>query len=424
MLNFSYQNVVTNLQQIDTADWSRQPAYNSSNNMDAYQQQQQQQQPIDYGQNEYEKRRDSRSQSRQSSRAGSRSNSRPSSRPMSRASSQQRFYDEPGEYGQQQQQQQQPRSLSRNDSQKSLTDYQTRQPDPLITTRIEESYVEPGMEVRKPSVTFKNDEFEQPQDDLQQMAEQRSPIYATQPSPQQYDDQSYYQQQPEYQPDFNQSQQNMGYNYDQQQYVPQQPQYEQPEQQQQPRFYQSESRRQSPENTYQQIQGYSDSRRQSPEQSYVEPPTPKRASPPKTPTREQSREEIDKVVQQRQQSREQIYGGRGDEGEPKALSSKQQSRDNLSEPQVKSPSPPASQNVSPTSTTAPITSLTKGPINSNAKQVAPPSPKRGPTPARNAKGGAEQKPSRNALGEATGTGRKSDSVQKQPSKVANIRGKK
>lgn len=413
MLNFSYQNVVTNLQQIDTVDWNRQPAYNSSNAMDAYQQQQQQQ-PFDYGQIEYERRRDSRPQSRQSSRAGSRPNSRPSSRPMSRASSQQRFYDEPTEYGQQ------PRSLSRNDSQKSLTDYQAaRQPDPLITTRIEESYVEPGMEVRKPSVTFKNDEFEQSQDDLQQMVEQRSPIYAPQPTPQQYDEQSYYQQQPDY-PEYNQSQQNMGYNYDQQQYIPQQhPQYEPEQQQQQPRFYQSESRRQSPEHTYQQMQGYSDSRRQSPEQSYIEPTTPKRPSPPKTPTREQSREEIDKVVQQRQQSREQIYGGRGDESEPKALSSKQQSRDNLSESQAKSPSPPSSQNISP----APIASLTKGPI-ANAKQVAPPSPKRGPATARNAKGSAEQKSSRNALGEATGTGRKPDTVQKQPPKVANIRGKK
>lgn len=424
MLNFSNQfNVVTNLQQIDSApiDWSR-SAYNSTTGaMEAYQQPQQQQQPVDYGQVEYEKRRDSRSTS--SSRAGSRSNSKPPSRPMSRASSQQRFYDEQNDYGQQQQQQ--PRSLSRNDSQRSLTDYQQqRQPDPLITTRIEESYIEPGMEVRKPSVTFKNDEYEQQQqqqfqsqDDLQQVVEQRSPLYASQQQqPQQYDEQSYYQ--PEYT-----TEQNMGYSYDQQQYIPQQQQSYESEQQS--RYYQSDSRRQSPENTYQQIQGYTDSRRQSPEQeyrSYVEPQTPKRTSPPKTPTREQSREEIDKIIQQRQQSRDQMYGGGGDY-ESKALSSKQQSRDNLSEAQVKSPSPPSSQNVSPISTTAPTTSLTKGPTNTSARQVAPPSPKRGST-TRNTKGAAESKTGRNTMGEATATGRKSDNVQKQPSKVSNIRGKK
>lgn len=193
---------------------------------------------------------------------------------MSRASSQQRFYEESNDY--------------------------QRQPDSsLINTRIAESYVEPSS--RKPSVTFKNDDYEQQSQDLQQVAEKRGSIYQQQPS---YEEQPYYQpQQPEY--DYNQ-QQNMGYSYDRQQYVPPpQQQYEQPIEQ--ARYYQSESRRQSPENNYQ--QGYTGSRRQSPEQQeyrYVEPQTPKRTSPPKTPTRELSREEIDKIVQQRQQSREQV----------------------------------------------------------------------------------------------------------------------
>lgn len=375
--------------------------------MDAYQQQQQQS-AFDYGQGDYEKRRDSRPQSRPSSRPGSRSNSRPPSRPMSRASSQQRFYEDTAAEYAQPQQQEQPRSLSRNDSQRSLTDYTNaqRQPDPIITTRIEESYVEPGMEsIRKPSVTFKNDEYEQQSQNLQQVAEQRSPIYAPQPP---YEDQSYYQPQPsEY--DYGQPQQNMGYAYEQPQYVPPQ-QYEQPVTE--PRYYQPESRRQSPENSYQQVQGYSGSRRQSPEQSYIEPQTPKRASPPKTPTREQSREELDKIVQQRQQSREQLYGR--DEGEEsaapsKALSSKQQSRDNLSEQPEKPPSPP-----------------TKAPGSAAVKQVAPPSPKRASAVPRNStKGGAEQKAGRNAVGEAAGPGRKSDNMQKQPAKgLTNIRGKK
>lgn len=145
--------------------------------------------------------------------------------------------------------------------------------------------------IRKPSVTFKNDDYEQQPQNLQQMAEQRGSVYA----PQQYDDQSYYQQPQPTEYDYNQ--QNMGYTYDQQQYVPPQ-QYEQPIAD--ARYYQPESRRQSPENSYQQMQGYSSSsRRQSPEQEYrVEPQIPKRASPPKTPTREMSREEIDNIVQQ------------------------------------------------------------------------------------------------------------------------------
>jgi hypothetical protein len=311
---------------------------------------------------------------------------------MSRASSQQRFNDETNEYQQQQQQQQQPRSLSRNDSQRSFTEYAPqRQPDPLITTRIEESSVEPGIEsIRKPSVTFKNDEYEQQSQNIQQMVEQRSSLYASpqyeEPQPAEYD----YSQQ-----------QNMGYTYDQQQY--EQPVVE-------PRYYQPESRRQSPEQEY---------------QPFVEPQTPKRASPPKTPTRELSREEIDKIVQQRQQSREQLFDADELPQNRPALSSKQQSRDNLSESNEKTPSPPASQIIAPVSTTAPTSSITKSPLITSPKQIAPPSPKRATTNnSRNIKGGTEQKTGRNTLGEAAGTGRKSDNMSKQPPKVSNIRSKK
>lgn len=402
MLTFFYQCIVTN---IDSAEWNRTsnasfyPATTPS--MDTYQQQQQyQQSAFDYGQQNYDenRQRDSRPQSRSNSRAGSRSNSRPSSRPMSRASSQQRFYDEPNEY------QQQPRSLSRNDSQRSLTEYAPqRQPDPLITTRIEESFVEPQMEsMRKPSVTFKGEEYEQQSQNIQQVVEQRNPLYSSlQQQPQQYEDQSIYQPQPI---EYDYGQQNMGYTYDQQQ-------YEQPVVDQSG-YYQPESRRQSPEQEY---------------RSYVEPQTPKRSSPPKTPTREQSREEIAKIVQQRQQSREQLYDGDEIPQSKAALSSKQQSRDNLSELVDKSPSPPASQSMSPIATAAPTASITRAPLSTNVtKQMAPPSPKRSNANlSRNStKGGAEQKVGRNTLGEATGAGRKSDTMQKQPPKVSNIRGKK
>lgn len=403
MLTFFYQCIVTN---IDTAEWNRSsnasfyPTTTTTPTFEAYQQQQQQQyQPsaYDYGQNDYDKRqRDSRPQSRSNSRAGSRSNSRPSSRPMSRASSQQRFYEESSEY----QQQQQPKSLSRNDSQRSLTEYvPQRQTDPLITTRIEESYVEPAMEsMRKPSVTFKNDEYEQQSQNIQQVAEQGNP---NQYSPiqqqfQQYEDQSFYQ--PQTTDDY--SQQNLGYTYDQQQY--------EQSTTDQSRYYQPESRRQSPEQEY---------------RSFVEPQTPKRSSPPKTPTREQSREEI-KIVPQRQQSREQLYEGDGKSQNKAALSSKQQSRDNLSEP---SSSPPAIQSIPPITTTTPISSVTRAPLSANVtKQMAPPSPKRSNANlTRNStKGGAEQKVGRNTMGEATGVGRKSDNMQKQSPKISNIRGKK
>lgn len=347
----------------------------------------------DYGQNEYDKRqRDSRPQSRSNSRAGSRSNSRPSSRPMSRASSQQRFYDEANDY------QQQPRSLSRNDSQRSINEYAPqRQSDTLINTRIEESYVEPGIEsIRKPSVTFKNDEYEQQSQNIQQMVEQRSPIYISQ----QYEDQSLYQQQ---QPtDYDYSKQNMGYAYDQQQYE---------QSYNEPRYYEPESRRQSAEHE---------------SRSYIEPQTPKRTSPPKTPTREQSREEINKIVQQRQQSREQLFDGDEMPQIKPGFTSKQQSRENLSEPVDKSPSPPASQNISTVPTTAPSSNVIKAGLSTNAKQAAPPSPKRAnPSSSRNpTKSGAEQKIGRNTMGEASGVGRKSDNMQKQSPKISNIRSKK
>ena len=220
------------------------------------------------------------------------------------------------------------------------------------------------------------------------MAQQGDSLYTAQP----YDNQSYYEPQPE--PAYDYSQQNMGYAYDQQQY-------------EQPGYYQSESRRQSPENSY---QGYSVPRKQSPEQEYrVEPQTPKRSSPPKTPTRQLSQEESDKIVQQRQQYRDQLYGSNeGEKGnQNKSLTSKQQSRDNLSEQSEKL----SSQSSSPTTPTP------KG--SSNGKQ----SPKRTVRSAN--KGGTEQKAGRNAVGEATGTGRKSDNLQKQSAKgLTNIRGKK
>jgi hypothetical protein len=295
------------------------------------------------------------------------------------------------------------------------------------------------MEIRKPSVTFKNDEYEQQPSNIQPMAEQRGSIYANEYQQQQqqqpytdqgYVDQSYYQpqttyqQQPEYDysntTTYSQPQSNVGYvssGYESEQYsIQQQPNYQQESGQ---GYYQSESRRQSPEKEIyqqqqqqqqqhqqqqQQQQQYSnqprnsDSRRQSPENDYqrfAQPETPKRASPP----REQA--VANEVVQQRQQSRDQLYGREEEPVPPKATTQRQQSRDNLSEEKVA----PAKSNINP-----------------SGKQMAPASPKRS-IAAR--KGGNEQKTGRNTLGEATGTGRKSDSVQKQPAKtVTSVRGKK
>ena len=340
----------------------------------------------------------------------------------------------------------QQRSLSRNDSQRSLTEYQQqmRQPDQLITTRIDESGI---LETRKPSVTFRNDEYEQPPQNIQQMAEQRSPVYDNGGlrQQQQYQEPIYdqsYQQQPVYQQDYSyganqqysnyeQPQQNVGPVYDTG-YEPQQEQYVSgnynASQYEQPRPYISESRRQSPEKEiyYQQPQqqGYqSESRRQSPEQdyqsSYVEPETPKRSTPPKreTPPRQQSSDDIVKSVQQRQQSRDQLYGREKTESpeeaprSPSIQQSRQQSKENV---QDKSPSPsstPSSQTISP------------APPKGTSKTVVPPSPTRNRKPS--TKGGAEQKESRNPVGEASRTGRKSDAVQKQPAKtVTSIRSKK
>ena len=340
---------------------------------------------------------------------------------MSRASSQQRFYDQPeptipdsptSDWKQQ-------RSLSRNDSQKSLTDYQqqqNRQPDPIITTRIEESIVEPNFNERKPSVTFRNDEYEQQPQNLQPMVEQRG----YDPGPQQYQepvyDQRSYQQQPISQPEYAYDTQQYS-NYEQVQPVTMAPTYIQS-----PATTASYETQPEPyRNQYEQQQSYrSDSRRQSPEQEfqsqpYIQPETPKRATPPKreSPPREQfsSPEDSTKSLQQRQQSRDQLYAREKTESPENALRSsqvqqRQQSRESLQEaPPQKSPSPTAS---------------TKGP----AKPMAPPSPTRnkGKPPT---KGGVEQKDSRNTVGEAARIGRKSTDVQKQPAKaVTSVRGKK
>lgn len=360
---------------------------------------------------------------------------------MSRASSQQRIYDQDQVVSESPTDWRQQRSLSRNDSQRSLTEYQQqmRQPDQLITTRIDESGI---LDTRKPSVSFRNNEYEQQPQNLQQMVEQRSPVYDNGGLQQQYQEpynQSY--QQPGYQdeysygsnPQYNnyeQSEQNMGqgYNYEQQpeQYVSANynaPQYEQQ------RPYVSESRRQSPDKDipYQQPprQGYqSESRRQSPEQeyqsTYVEPETPKRSTPPKrdTPPRQQSSDDINKSLQQRQQSRDQLYGREKTESPEETARSpngqqRQQSRENVQE---KSSTPgsstPSSQTISP------------APPKGTAKSMAPTSPTRNRKPS-SSKGGAEQKESRNTVGEASRAGRKPDAVQKQPPKtVTSIRGKK
>lgn len=354
---------------------------------------------------------------------------------MSRASSQQRIYDQDQVVSESPTDWRQQRSLSRNDSQRSLTEYQQqmRQPDQLITTRIDESGI---LETRKPSVSFRNDEYEQQSQNLQPMVEQRSPIYDNGGLQQQYQepiyDQSYQQQQqPVYQQDYSygsnqqygqydQSQPNMGPAYTG--YEPPQEQYvsgNYPAQYEQPRPYISESRRQSPEKEiyYQQpaTQGYqSESRRQSPEQeyqqSYVEPETPKRSTPP----RQQSTDEIVKSVQLRQQSRDQLYGREKTESPEETSRSpsvqpRQQSRENV---QDKSPSPsstPSSQTISP------------APPKGATKSMAPVSPTRNRKPS--TKGGAEQKESRNSMGEASRAGRKPDAVQKQPAKTT-IRSKK
>jgi len=349
---------------------------------------------------------------------------------MSRASSQQRFsqqevdnaINEAPDWRQQ-------KSLSRNDSQRSLTDYQQqlRQPDALITTRIEEANVEPNIDMRKPGVSFRNDDdYQQPQQqqqqqNLQQMAETRSPTYDDnyqQPQQQQqqyqepiYDNSSYQQQPDQYQQDYSYGgqqytdPQNLGSEYGQpaaapavyeqqqaEQYIPDSNyRYDQqPQQQEQPtpaaESYQPDSRRQSPEQEYQPDAS-----------SYVTPETPKRSTPPKreSPPRQLSTEESAKNIQQRQQSRDQLLArdktNSPEEPSLKAVQQRQQSRDNL----------PA------------------------AKQMEPPSPARAsPRTVRGKPVAKEQKDGGKSVGEASGVGRKSDAMQKQPAKAVNLRGKK
>ena len=316
---------------------------------------------------------------------------------MSRTSSQQRIQDpdqvvseSPTSDWRQQ------RSISRNDSQRSLTDYQQqlRQPDPLITTTIDETSI---LDTPRPAVTFRNDEYDQ--QNLQPMVEQGGPIYDDGlQQQQQYQEPTYDQQQPEYQQDYGYGTNQQYGNYDQTQpivgpaypttnYEPQPEQYD-------PGAYQSESRRQSPEKEIYQPE-------------YVEPQTPKRSTPPKrdSPPRESAEEAAAKSVQQRQQSRDQLYGRdkaeTPDEAPTRNVQSRQLSRESIQEGQQKSPSP-TSVSGTPTSAAA-------------ARNRAKPG----------AKSATEQDKGRNSVGEANRGGRKSDAMQKQPAKTAtSIRGKK
>lgn len=317
---------------------------------------------------------------------------------MSRTPSQQRFYDQPeGNVPDSPSSDWRQRgSLSRNDSQRSLTDYQQqlRQPDQLITTRIEESAVEPNLD----PVAYQANEYEQQPQNLQPMVEQGGAIYDG--GLQQYQEPVYdqsYLQQPE-----------LGYAADTQQYVdysqPQPPQpvlgttgYDaQQPQPPQPVLGTTGYDAQQPDYTASQYeQPYQpESRRQSPEQ---------RESPPR-----ESPKIADEGLQQRQQSRDQLYGREKtetpeDSSRSSSSQQRQQSRDSLQESQQKSPSP-----------TSP--SATKG----GTKPSVPSSPTRAKLTA---KGGAQQANSRNSVGEAARSGRKSTDMQKQPSKTS-IRGKK
>lgn len=327
---------------------------------------------------------------------------------MSRTSSQQRLiYDQEQFSSESPTDWRQQKSISRNDSQQQM-----RQPGPFIAATIDESSV---MDVRKPSVSFKNDEYEQQSQNFQPMAQQGDSVYDS--GQQLYQEpviNQPYQQQPDYSygtnqqyGNYEQSQQNMGA-------VQPISEYEQPEQvapgnyntNQYEQF--SESRRQSPEKEiYQQPveQEY---------QPYYEPETPKRRTPPKrdSPSRQQSTEDI-KSVQQRQQSRDQLYAREKTESPEETSRSstvqqRQQSRENIQD--AKSPSPTST--ISPT------------PTKGASKSMAPPSPTRNrgkPAP----KGGPEQKDGRNSVGEAARSVRKPDAVQKQPAKTAtSIRSKK
>jgi hypothetical protein len=291
---------------------------------------------------------------------------------MSRTPSQQRFYDQPE--GTVPDSPRQRGSLSRNDSQRSLTDYQQqlRQPDPLITTRIEESIVEPNLE---PAFAYQANEYEQQSQNLQPMVEQGGAIYDG--GLQQYQEPVYdqsYLQQPE-----------LGYAADSQQFVD----YSQT----QPVMGSTGYDPQPDYTAYDQQPYQAEPTVQSPEQ---------RESPP----RESPALTNDEGLQQRQQSRDQLYGREKTEtpeesSRSSSVQQRQTSRDSLQESQQKSPSP---------------TSATKA----GAKSTVPSSPTRGKVAG---KGTTQPANSRNAVGEAARSGRKSADMQKQPSKTS-IRGKK
>lgn len=426
ILNFFSSQVPNTLQRVDSTDWNRttsrsdifnQPTSINSGGYGDLQQQQQQPTAI------YEQRKDF---SRPESRNGSQSNSRP----MSRAGSiVQDPIDPITEYRQ--------RSISRSNSKSSLDEYQqqSRQPDPLITTRIEESAIEPMLdEERKSIVTFKNNEYDNYEpSNIQQMAEQRNSVYDEQSYQQQqqpqfqepinYDQQqqqqqqqpiqqSEYQQQGDYSYDQNvvtaaaptnyntqeyDQQQSMGGNYttdyDQQQYVP-------PTQYEQPIPYRSESRQQSPEQDY---QSYSNNDNITDTTRRATPP--ERESPPREtiPERQQSRDQLlyDGEKPAAESPEEVVTSGSG----RSSASQRQQSRESLSEASTgKSPSPKGSNNVN----------------------KSPPSPTRSNVKGKSGTSGAQQATGGKSLGEGAPVGRKSSVMSKQPAtkSVSSIRGKK
>lgn len=332
---------------------------------------------------------------------------------MSRTSSQQRIYDQEQFTSESPTDWRQQKSISRNDSQGSLREQQQqqlRQPGAIIATTIDESSV---VDVRKPSVSFKNEEYEQ-QQNFQPMAQQGDFMYDS-GQQQQYQEpinnQPYQQQQPDYSYGTNQQYNN----------------YEQPQQNMGALYTNSEYEQPAEQiaSGKTNIEQYSESRRQSPEkevyqqpieqeyQSYIEPETPRRRTPPKrdSPPRQQSTEDV-KGIQQRQQSRDQLYGREKTESPEETsrsptIQQRQQSRENVQDP--KSPSP--TNTISPTPT--------KG------ASKAPPSPTRNRGKPGVVKGNVEQKDGRNSVGEATRSARKPDAVQKQPAKTTtSIRSKK
>jgi hypothetical protein len=204
---------------------------------------------------------------------------------MSRTSSQQRIFDPDGNGSDTNGDWRQQRSISRNDSQRSLTDYQQqlRQPDGLITTTIDESSI---LETPKPSVTFQDGEYDQQPQNLQPLAEQGGAVYDDGLQQQFQDpayDQSYQQQQPDYaygagqpyeQGGEPQPEQFVSGNYGAGQYD--QPDY------QQPSYAAAEPAQESPVPDFQ-----------------------------ASPSRQQSSEDVTKSLQQRQQSRDSLPEGGG-----------------------------------------------------------------------------------------------------------------